>query len=317
MSIASASSAACLPTTPEAVVADSSMLKDIAMLMRPRIAVMVLATVATGMWLTAPGPLPGGSLALVLVGTALVAASSSITNQILERDLDRLMRRTAGRPLASGRLAVATAASLAAATLVAGAGLLGIVSLSAAAAAVATWLIYVVAYTPLKRRTPLNTAVGAISGAMPVAIGWLAAGGPERIAEGRLEGSLAAAALATALYLWQFPHFMAIAWLYRHQYAMAGMRMLPVEDPSGLRAGGQAIAAALAMVPVSLFLAVPSGSPRLFIAEAFASGLYVVASAHFAICRDDRSARRLLLASLGTLVAVMTAVVTLGGNVRL
>ena len=311
MSVALEPTLSSLPATSTATTVQSSFARDVAMLTRPKIAVMVLATVATGMWLTGGGFSPAVWFS-VLAGTGLVAASSSVANQILEQQLDRQMPRTADRPLASGRLRSSTARWLTAITLMAGTGLLVTVSLSAAAAAVFTWLVYVVAYTPLKQTTPLNTAVGAISGAMPVVIGWLAADGPQRVLAGDVNGTLAAAALTTILYLWQFPHFMAIAWLYRHQYAGAGMRMLTVDDPTGLRAGGQALAAALAMVPVSLLLAVPSGSPRLFFAEAFASGIYVAATAHFAIRRDDTSARRLLMASLGTLAAVMIAVVVFG-----
>jgi len=312
MSVAIDQPFASMPTTASSTATDHSLTRDVSMLIRPRIAVMVLATVATGMWLTDSDSLSTAAFVSVLVGTGLVAASSSIANQILERELDRRMQRTADRPLAADRMTVAFAIRLSTATLAGGLALLASVSFSATAAAFATWLIYVAAYTPLKRRTPLNTAVGAISGAMPVVIGWLAASGPQRFFAGEVEGTLAAAALTTVLYLWQFPHFMAIAWLYRRQYADAGMRMLTVVDPTGIRAGGQSLAAALAMVPVCLLLAVPSGSPRLFLAEAFAAGIYLAATAHFAIRRDDASARRLLMASLGTLAAVMIAVVAFG-----
>jgi protoheme IX farnesyltransferase len=111
------------------------------------------------------------------------------------------------------------------------------------------------------------------------------------------------------LYLWQFPHFMAIAWLYRRHYAAAGLRMLTVDDPTGLRAAGQALAAALAMIPVSLVLAVPSGSIRLFLAAAAAAIVYAVATVRFAIRRDDASARGLLLVSIGILLAILTAAI--------
>lgn len=312
MSVALESPLAKLPAAAVTDAAERSFARDVSMLIRPRIAVMVLATVATGMWLTDGGSSSAVAFWAVLIGTGLVAASSSIANQILEQDLDRRMQRTADRPLAAGRMTAKTARRLAGGTLVVGMGLLLVISIWAAAAALFTWLVYVAAYTPLKQRTPLNTAVGAVSGAMPVVIGWLAADGPQRVLAGDVAGTLAAAALTTVLYLWQFPHFMAIAWLYRQQYAAAGMRMLTVDDPTGLRAGGQALAAALAMVPVCLFLAVPSSSPRLFLAEAFAAGVYVAATAHFAIRRDDVSARRLLMASLGTLAAVLIAVVAFG-----
>jgi protoheme IX farnesyltransferase len=286
---------------------------DISRLTRPRIALMVLATVVTSGWLTAGRGFAGPELFWLLVGTTLVAASSSVANQILERDADRLMPRTARRPIAAGRLSVPAAVMLATLLVAAGGLIMTLASgWQPAAAALATWLLYVVIYTPMKMWSPLNTAVGAISGAMPVAIGWLAADGPQRLAGGDAAGALAVAALATVLYLWQFPHFMAIAWLYRGQYAAAGMRMLTVDDPSGLRAAGQALSASLAMVPVSLVLAVPSGSIRLFLAAAIASLVYAVATVAFAVRRDDASARTLLFTSLGSLLALLTASVVFG-----
>jgi protoheme IX farnesyltransferase len=284
---------------------------DCSRLVRPRIALMVLVTVVASLWLTAGADrLAPDRVAWLLLGTALVAASSSIANQILERDTDRLMPRTAKRPIASGRLGVARAWWITAFTLVAGLAMeAGAFGWQPAAAALATWLLYVVVYTPLKRTTPLNTAVGAVAGAMPVAIGWLAADGPRRLAEGDVAATLAVAALGTVLYLWQFPHFMAIAWLYRRHYAAAGLRMLTVDDPTGLRAAGQSLAAALAMIPVSLVLAVPSGGVRLFLAAAVAAIVYAAASVRFAIRRDDRSARGLLMVSIGTLLAVLAAAI--------
>ena len=286
---------------------------EVAQLVRPKIALMVLATVATGFWLTAGRPADVRPLLWLLVGTALVAASSSVANQILERGTDRLMPRTADRPVAAGRLTVATAWAAAAVLLVAGTAI-SVVSggWPATAAALATWLLYVAAYTPLKRISPLNTAVGAVAGALPVAIGWLAADGPARLAAGDPRGAVGAAALGAVLYLWQFPHFMAIAWLYRRQYAAAGLQMLTVVDPSGLRAGGQSLAAALAMIPAALALAVPSAGIRLFLAAALAAIVYALAAVRFAIRRDDASARTLLLTSLGSLLGLLTAAVVLG-----
>lgn len=290
-----------------------SLAATISQLVRPRIAVMVLATVATAAWLTGGRPVEPLQLVAVLVGTGLVAASSSIVNQILERHTDRLMPRTSRRPLVAGELAVPVAAWWAAGLLVVGAAVVtGAGGWQAAAAAVATWLMYVFVYTPMKRTSPLNTAVGAVAGALPVAIGWLAADGPARLAGGDARGALAAASLAAVLYLWQFPHFMAIAWLYRRQYAAAGLQMLTVVDPTGLRAAGQALSAALAMVPVSLVLAVPSGSVRLFLAAAVAAVAYAVATARFAVRRDDATARTLLLTSLATLLGLLSAAVAFG-----
>jgi protoheme IX farnesyltransferase len=292
----------------------SAAMSDIASLVRPRIAIMVLATVVAAAWLTAGRPAEPLRLVGVLLGTALVAASSSIANQILERRTDRLMRRTTNRPLAAERMSVGTAWQLSVITLMVG---LAVCVASAgwqpAAAAAATWLLYVLAYTPLKRITPLNTAVGAVAGALPVAIGWLAADGPARLAAGDTRSALAVAALATVLYLWQFPHFMAIAWLYRMQYAAAGARMLTVVDPSGLRAGGQSLAAALALLPAGLLLAVPSGSIRMFLAAAVSGTVYLLASIWFAVRRDDAAARSLLLVSIGSLLGLLSAAIVFGG----
>jgi len=309
--------ATTLPAEPEALAIPGGLAAawaDGSRLVRPRIALMVLATVWASAWITAgPDRLTAGATAWLLLGTALVAASSSIANQILERDSDRIMPRTSRRPIAAGRLGVDTAAVIAA-MLLAGGLLVQVRSCGwqPAAATALTWLLYVAIYTPLKTITPLNTAVGAVAGALPVAIGWLGADGPRRLAAGDAAGTLAVAALATVLYLWQFPHFMAIAWLYRREYASARLRMLTVDDPSGLRAAGQALAAALAMIPVSLVLAVPSGSIRLFLSAAVAALVYAVATVGFAIRRDDASARVLLFTSLGSLLALLTAAVTFG-----
>lgn len=304
---------AAAPVVAPPAAVSRSVAATISQLVRPRIAVMVLATVATAAWLTGGRPVEPLRLVAVLVGTAFVAASSSIVNQILERRTDRLMPRTAGRPLAAGDMAVSVAGGWSVVLLGVGAAIVTVAGgWPAAAAAVMTWLLYVVVYTPMKLVSPLNTAVGAVAGALPVAIGWLAADGPARLNAGDARGALAAAALAGVLYLWQFPHFMAIAWLYRRHYAAAGLQMLTVVDPTGLRAAGQALSAALAMVPVSLVLAVPSGSVRLFLAAAVAAVAYAVATARFAIRRDDATARTLLLTSLATLLGLLCAAVAFG-----
>jgi protoheme IX farnesyltransferase len=300
---------------PHANHSTGSLTADVAALVRPRIAMMVLVTVFAAMWLTAtPGTLAWLPVLAVLLGTGLVAASSSVANQILERESDRLMPRTASRPLASGRLSVAQGWWLTGASFAVGLGFVAWAgSPGAAIVAALTWLIYVIVYTPLKRVSPLNTAVGAVAGALPVGIGWLAADGPTRLLAGDAAGALATAALGTVLYLWQFPHFMAIAWLYRRQYSDAGLQMLTVADPSGLRAAGQSLAAALALVPVSLVLAVPSGSIRMFLTAGLASIVYACGAIWFAINRDDRSARRLLLTSLAVLLVLMAAAIGFGG----
>ncbi len=288
-----------------------SIIADVSQLVRPRIALMVLVTVFAAMWVTSGSrQLDWLSVVGVLVGTAVVAASSSIANQILEKRTDGLMARTASRPLAAGRLSDRSAWLLVAVSFIGGFGCVWLAgNLQAACAAMLTWILYVGVYTPLKRITPLNTAIGAVAGALPIAIGWLAADGPQQVLAGDVAATLAVAALGTVLYLWQFPHFMAIAWLYRKQYDLAGLKMLTVTDPSGLRAAGQALAAAIAMIPVSLAMAVPSGSIRMFLTAALASTVYVLVSVNFAFRRDDRSARILLFTSLGVLLILMMSAV--------
>jgi len=168
-----------------------------------------------------------------------------------------------------------------------------------AALGLASWIIYVAIYTPLKTRTPLNTAVGALAGALPLLMGWSATGQPL---------TLTAYALAGVLFLWQFPHFMAIAWIYRQDYGKAGHKMLSVVDPSGWRCGLQAIIGALFLIPVSLIPAVlPAGrSPISYSLWAIALGGIILAlSIRFAFERDDRSARLLLKATLIYLPAWM------------
>jgi protoheme IX farnesyltransferase len=173
------------------------------------------------------------------------------------------------------------------------------VSLVTAGVALVTWLIYVLAYTPLKTRSPLNTAVGAVSGALPILIGWTATG---------VAIDMRAVALVAVMFLWQFPHFMAIAWLYRLDYARAGQRMLTVVDPTGLRAGAQAVIGALVLIPVSLVpaLSPQAGSPAIYCGWAVLLGTAQLAAATlFLLHRDDRSARRLLRASLAYLICWM------------
>ncbi len=275
-----------------------SRLADYAELTRPRISAMVLVTVAVAACIAEWGPPSGWLLVHTLLGTALVAASASALNQWLERETDQQMLRTAGRPLPAGRLSNFEVVSFGAASIA-----LGLVYLAAttgaatAALALVTWMLYVWVYTPLKTRTPANTAVGAVAGALPVLIGWTAVGAPL---------DMRAWSLFLIVFIWQFPHFMAIAWLYRDQYAAAGLRMLSVVDPSGRRAGAQAIVAALVLIPVSLVPCLLQPAPELYFVCAVLLGLGQLACAVSFFSRlSDIAARRLLLASLVYLPAVM------------
>lgn len=262
-------------------------------LTKPRIIVLELIVAGAAACLAMPRGLDSMAVMHALLGTALVAASASITNQWWERENDARMPRTANRPLPAGRVASWEALVLAAITLAFGLfWLVTRANLLTAGLGLASWIIYVLIYTPLKTRTSLNTVVGAVAGAIPILMGWAATGAPL---------DLMALALAGVLFLWQFPHFMSIAWLYRHDYAQAGHRMLPVVDPTGLRSGAQAVYAAALLIPVSLIPAIlpTSGSPLIYLVWALCLGVVQLALAvRFALARDEQSARYLLRATL-------------------
>lgn len=261
---------------------------DFVELTKPRIAVLELACVAAAALFA--GPPTVGALAATLVGVGLVAASASALNQWLERRSDSLMPRTADRPLPGGRIAPRQVVVFGGVSLAIGlATLILAVNVATAVVSLATWALYVCVYTPLKRRSVANTAVGAVAGALPVLMGWTCQDKPL---------DLEAAALFVVVFLWQLPHFMAIAWIYRKEYAAADLKMLPVVDASGRRAGAQAVIAALAIIPVSLVPAWHLIEPVYF-AGALVLGLgQLFYSVGFLVQRDDGSARRLLRASL-------------------
>jgi protoheme IX farnesyltransferase len=273
---------------------------DYVELTKPRIVVLELVTVVVAAHLASPWGIQPWVLLHTVLGAALVAASAGAFNQWWEQATDSRMVRTASRPIPTGRLSATQVVVFGAITLFAGTvELIFGVGLTTAAFAVATWLVYVLAYTPLKTRSPLNTAVGAVSGALPILIGWTATG--EAI-------DMRALAVVAVMFLWQFPHFMAIAWLYRADYLRGGQRMLTVVDPTGLRAGAQAVVGALALVPVSLVPAMSpqAGSPGIYSLWALALGVgQLIAATLFLINRNDRSARRLLRASLLYLICWM------------
>jgi heme o synthase len=270
-------------------------------LTKPRLVLLVLVTVAVGFLL---GPRGSGSHATVssllatLVGTALVAGGAGALNQWLERDRDARMRRTANRALPGGRLVPAEALVFGSLLALGGVALLLIgANLLAAGVALITFVLYVLAYTPLKTRTTLNTVIGAIPGALPPVIGWSAA-------TGRL--GVEAWALFLIVFLWQFPHFLAIAWIYRDDYQRAGFRMLTVGDTRGRMTGCQAVSYALALIPAGLLPAVVGLAGPIYFAGATLLGvLYLVAAVRFWLEASDRRARRLLRASFVYLPAIL------------
>jgi protoheme IX farnesyltransferase len=208
------------------------------------------------------------------------------------------MPRTADRPLPAGRITPRQALAFGIGTTVLGMVLLAWkVNPLTAALGFGTWFLYVVVYTPLKRLTPLNTYVGAVAGAMPVLMGWAAV-------DGRF--GLSAAALFMIVFLWQFPHFMAIAWIYRDDYARGGMQMSTVVDPTGRRAAKLAFVTALVLIPVSLLPAViDSAGPVYFAWAALLGAAQAVCAAKFLIRQDERTARVLLRSTLIYLPSLM------------
>lgn len=281
---------------------------DFAELTKPRIVLLELIVASAAACLAAPHHLELVTLLYALAGTGLVAASASAANQWIERFSDATMPRTANRPLPTGRLTGNEVLLFSATCLLFGTCLLvWKVNVLTAVLGVSSWILYVPIYTPLKRRSTFNTVVGAVAGAIPILMGWTSTGAPL---------NLTAWSLATVLFLWQFPHFMAIAWLYRRDYSAAGLQMLTVVDPTGIRAGALAISCAAMLVPVSLIPAVmpTGGSPLLYLTWTFALGaIQTGVAVCFAIFRDVYSARLLLRVSILFLPAwlVMLLIVTL------
>ena len=277
-------------------------------LTKPRIAVMVLLTVAIAAVVESWGQ-PNPMVVLnTLLGTLLVASSASAVNQWLERDTDAKMQRTSNRPIPAGRISTQTVMLFAGITVFAGVLYLALfVNPTTALLGVATWVLYGIIYTPLKYRTPLNTAVGAVSGALPVLMGWTAMDGLEA-----LTGNLRWTGLFLTVFFWQFPHFMAIAWIYREQYSEAGMKMWTVVDPSGRRAGIEAVIGALVVIPVSLIAVAQIPGATWYIVTAFTLGVLQLSFAiHFMVTLKQDSARSLLRMTLVYLPVVLLALATL------
>ncbi len=267
------------------------LLADYVALTKPRLNCLVVATSATGYYLGGRGSTDVMAMTQAVAGTALAAGGAAVLNQLYERETDALMRRTRLRPLPDGRVAPADARIFGIALSLAGLLLLAArANWLAAGLALATILVYLIVYTPMKRRTPLSTLVGAVPGALPVLIGWTASHGSV---------ALGGATLFTIVFLWQIPHFMAIAWLYRDDYGKAGFPMLPVIDPQGRRAGRQAVRYAAALVPVSLAPTFAGISGTVYFVSALVLGLaLLVLAVRFAATRNDRAARALFLGSI-------------------
>jgi protoheme IX farnesyltransferase len=278
---------------------------DFVQLTKPRLTTLVVLTTLVGFLEGRRGHLDLVLLGHTVVATFLVAAAASALNQWAERDVDAAMRRTARRPLPAGHLAPGQVLAFGLLLLAAGTTWLALaVNPLASALAALTAACYLLAYTPMKQVTSLATVVGAVPGAIPPMIGWAAA---------RADLGAGAWVLFGIVFFWQMPHFLAIATLYRQDYAAAGFRVLSVVDPGGKSTGRQAVLYALALVPVSLLPAFLGLAGPWYFAGALLLGLvYLGASVRLLLDPDNVTrARRLFRISLLYLPALLTLLVTL------
>ena len=277
-----------------------SLWDDLKELTRLRLNTLVVVTTGVGFVLAAGRPFPWWLFVHAILGTTLVALGSSVLNQVMEREADGLMRRTANRPIPTGRIGVRPALLLGVVLSVGGLAYLALaVNYLTSFLGALTLAIYLWVYTPLKRHSSLATVVGAIPGAIPPLMGWTAVRGAI---------DLPAWVLFGILFLWQMPHFLAIAWLYRNDYERGGLPMLTVLDRHGGITARQMVLYCGALLPVSLVPAVLGFHGLLYFVAAMVLGLgYLGASFAFARSRSIRDARRLMLASVFYLPALLAA----------
>ncbi len=264
---------------------------DFVTLAKPRLNLLVVASTMAG-YVMADGDMANVLLVLaMLAGTGLVAGGASAFNQVIERRTDALMRRTRLRPMADGRLPVSEAVVYAAALSLAGLGILAVVvNELSAAVALATLVSYAAIYTPLKVRTSFATVIGAIPGALPPVIGWAAAAN---------DLSQGAWILFGILFLWQLPHFLAIAWMYREDYARAGLLMLPVIEPDGRSTARQTVLYTAALLPLSLAPTLIGMTTAFYFVAAMILTLgFLALTLRFGRSRSVADARRVFFASI-------------------
>lgn len=270
-------------------------------LTKARLSALVVLTTAVGFALAMPVGVDWLLLGATILGTGLAACSASALNQIWEVQLDARMHRTRKRPLPSGELGLTVSFILASVMAYLGVGLLAMyVNLTAAALALLTIVLYVVVYTPMKTRSTLNTVVGAVCGALPPVIGWVAV----RDAAGLYDPG--AWVLFAILFVWQLPHFLALAWMYREDYARGGYKMLPVLDPHGEITGRVLVLTSLILLPLGLISTTTglAGWVFLFGSVVLASWMTGL-SMKFYKQRTDASARKVFLASIVYLSALL------------
>ncbi|MGQ0735985.1 MAG: heme o synthase [Acidobacteriota bacterium] len=264
---------------------------DLLTLTKPRLNSLVLVTSAAAYYLGGGVELPWTLMLHTMVGTALVAAGASALNQVWERDTDRLMRRTASRPLPDARMHPHDAWWFGIALSAVGIAdlMLGVNALTAGIAVV-TLATYVLLYTPLKIRSTLSTIVGAVPGALPAVIGWTAATNTL---------SIEAWVLFGIVFMWQMPHFLAIAWMFRDDYARAGIPLLPVIQPDGRTTSHQAVLYAAALIPVSVMPTLIGLTSAYYLIGAIVLGAMLLGlCVAFAVSRSMTSARRLFFGTI-------------------
>jgi len=264
---------------------------DLATLVKARLTFLVLITTLVGFLVGTTGGIDGALLAATLTGAALSACGASALNQWWERGIDARMKRTLDRPLPSGRMHEADALSLGVLLSAAGVATLALlVNPLSASLSAATIAIYVFVYTPLKQVTSLNTLVGAIPGAIPPLIGWTGAGGALTVEAWILFG---------IMFLWQMPHFLAIAWMYRDEYAAAGFEMLSKHDLHGYATARQSVIYSLALLAVSLLPSMLHLTSAAYFFGAFLLGAgFLACAVRFGALRNRGAARLLFFASI-------------------
>jgi protoheme IX farnesyltransferase len=287
---------------PNLAVSRNRVIGDLAELVKARLTLLVLLTTAVGFYLGSGSPINYMTLFHVFFGTAAAAAGAAALNQWWERRADALMRRTRTRPIPAGRMRPLQAFILGIALSVFGVGYLAIVcnALSAALAAI-TIAIYILAYTPLKRASTANTAVGAIPGAIPPMIGWAAA-----------RGSIGAGAwsLFAIVFLWQLPHFFAIAWMYREDYSRAGFRMISSDDRSGERSASQSVFFCILLLVIAGLPAFLGIANFVYLGvELLLGGMFTAVAMRFLRMRNASAARLLFIASIVYLPLLLGALV--------
>jgi len=282
--------------------AAGGIVSDFMQLTKARLTMLVVITAIVGYCMASAGPFDWLRFAHTVVGTALVAGAAAVFNQLAEVNVDRLMERTRSRPLPSGRMSRHSA--IAVGSLM---GVLGLVeifattNLTATALAAITFLIYVLIYTPMKRRSSFCVTVGAVSGAIPPVIGWCA-----------FDGSfgLGAWVLFGILFAWQMPHFLAIAWMYRDEYSQAGFVMLPRSDISGFWTSVQSLFFSVVLTAITLVPFFAGKTGWLYVAGAMLfNALMLVTSVKFMLNRSRSAARTLFFASIIYLPALLTLMV--------